>query len=417
VVNVANGLTLLRLLLVPAFVALLLANGGHSNGWRVWACLAFVVATVTDLLTQMLAAIRGANALTLVTGILVLAGALSAHTDALFAALQITSADYLLLSDVSAGVIANDNLTLANLSALYRHVTLARGLGLSIRDYLTLKAILGVDPFQSAAATLAFCQSVQQHADLFSIPQLDYLLRHQVAPNSTVAPPANDIALFLTRLRTDLAKIVSKRTDGMTAQEIADADAAADAARRNLVKHAFSGALGISPAASSDLLGTVVRSLANAADASIEEFVDPVFIVGTLAIVESGAVVDQSVAWPGLFQLYRRLHKVALVLSAFAISDDELDFFLQPPAGLGHFAVGQFIFAHQFIYHLAFGRERFNGSGHLFPEFIPQQNVFGRINIEVQRHFDIFNIPMGILIVFSEICNGSIFDSSIQVKL
>ncbi len=33
---------------------------------------------VSDLLTQMLAAIRGANALTLVTGILVLAGALSA---------------------------------------------------------------------------------------------------------------------------------------------------------------------------------------------------------------------------------------------------------------------------------------------------------------------------------------------------
>ena len=37
-----------------------------------------VVATVTDLLTKMLAAIRGANALTLLTGILVLAGALSA---------------------------------------------------------------------------------------------------------------------------------------------------------------------------------------------------------------------------------------------------------------------------------------------------------------------------------------------------
>ncbi|MEP7304388.1 MAG: neuraminidase-like domain-containing protein [Acidobacteriota bacterium] len=264
-----------------------------------------------------------------------LAGALSAHTDALFAALQITSADYLLLSDVGAGIIANDNLTLGNLSALYRHVTLARGLGLSIRDYLTLTAILGVDPFQSADATLAFCQSVQQHADLFSIAQLDYLLRHQVAPNSTVAPPATDIALFLTRLRTDLAKIVSKRTDGMTAQEIADADAAADTARRNLIKHAFSGTLGISPAASSDLLGTVVRSLANPADASIEEFVDPVFIGGTLAIVESGAVVDQSVAWPDLFQLYRRLHKVALVLSAFAISDEELDFFLQPLPGLG----------------------------------------------------------------------------------
>ena len=35
-----------------------------------------VIATVSDLLAQMLAAIRGANALTLITGILVLAGAL-----------------------------------------------------------------------------------------------------------------------------------------------------------------------------------------------------------------------------------------------------------------------------------------------------------------------------------------------------
>ena len=36
------------------------------------------IATVSDLLGQMLAAIRGANALTLLTGMLVLAGALAA---------------------------------------------------------------------------------------------------------------------------------------------------------------------------------------------------------------------------------------------------------------------------------------------------------------------------------------------------
>lgn len=59
VVNIANGLTLLRLLLVPAFVVLLLANGGHSNGWRVWACLAFVAATVTDFIDGDLARSRG----------------------------------------------------------------------------------------------------------------------------------------------------------------------------------------------------------------------------------------------------------------------------------------------------------------------------------------------------------------------
>jgi CDP-diacylglycerol--glycerol-3-phosphate 3-phosphatidyltransferase len=59
VVNIANGLTLLRLLLVPAFVVMLLANGGHSNGWRVWACLVFVVATVTDFIDGDLARSRG----------------------------------------------------------------------------------------------------------------------------------------------------------------------------------------------------------------------------------------------------------------------------------------------------------------------------------------------------------------------
>jgi CDP-diacylglycerol---glycerol-3-phosphate 3-phosphatidyltransferase len=59
VVNIANALTLLRLLLVPAFVVLLVANGGHSNGWRVWACVVFAVATVTDYIDGDLARSRG----------------------------------------------------------------------------------------------------------------------------------------------------------------------------------------------------------------------------------------------------------------------------------------------------------------------------------------------------------------------
>jgi CDP-diacylglycerol--glycerol-3-phosphate 3-phosphatidyltransferase len=55
VVNIANGLTLIRLLLVPVFVVLLVANGGHSSGWRVWAFAAFAVACVTDLVDGDLA--------------------------------------------------------------------------------------------------------------------------------------------------------------------------------------------------------------------------------------------------------------------------------------------------------------------------------------------------------------------------
>jgi CDP-diacylglycerol--glycerol-3-phosphate 3-phosphatidyltransferase len=59
IANVANALTLLRILLVPVFVALLLVDGGHSPGWRVWAFVVFVIATVTDLIDGDLARSRG----------------------------------------------------------------------------------------------------------------------------------------------------------------------------------------------------------------------------------------------------------------------------------------------------------------------------------------------------------------------
>lgn len=54
-VNIANALTLLRLLLVPVFVVFLVEHGGHSSGWRELAFVAFTVACVTDLVDGDLA--------------------------------------------------------------------------------------------------------------------------------------------------------------------------------------------------------------------------------------------------------------------------------------------------------------------------------------------------------------------------
>jgi len=59
VVNIANALTLLRLLLVPVFVVVFFMDGGHSSGWRVWAFVIFAVATITDLIDGDLARSRG----------------------------------------------------------------------------------------------------------------------------------------------------------------------------------------------------------------------------------------------------------------------------------------------------------------------------------------------------------------------
>ncbi|MFE9679109.1 CDP-diacylglycerol--glycerol-3-phosphate 3-phosphatidyltransferase [Streptomyces sp. NPDC006259] len=53
--NVANLLTMLRLLLVPGLVALMLADGGYDPAWRAFAWAAFAVAMITDLFDGHLA--------------------------------------------------------------------------------------------------------------------------------------------------------------------------------------------------------------------------------------------------------------------------------------------------------------------------------------------------------------------------
>ncbi|MGK5627683.1 CDP-diacylglycerol--glycerol-3-phosphate 3-phosphatidyltransferase [Streptomyces sp. URMC 123] len=53
--NIANILTMVRLLLVPGFVLLMLHNGGYDPAWRSVAWAAFAVAMITDLFDGELA--------------------------------------------------------------------------------------------------------------------------------------------------------------------------------------------------------------------------------------------------------------------------------------------------------------------------------------------------------------------------
>ncbi|MFK0169767.1 CDP-diacylglycerol--glycerol-3-phosphate 3-phosphatidyltransferase [Streptomyces sp. NPDC090306] len=53
--NVANLLTMLRLVLVPGFVLLMLADGGYDPAWRSFAWASFAVAMITDLFDGHLA--------------------------------------------------------------------------------------------------------------------------------------------------------------------------------------------------------------------------------------------------------------------------------------------------------------------------------------------------------------------------
>ena len=53
--NIPNMLTILRLLIVPVFAALLLADGGHDPKWRAVAWATFALAMITDLFDGELA--------------------------------------------------------------------------------------------------------------------------------------------------------------------------------------------------------------------------------------------------------------------------------------------------------------------------------------------------------------------------
>jgi CDP-diacylglycerol---glycerol-3-phosphate 3-phosphatidyltransferase len=57
--NLANALTVFRLVLVPVFLVVLFAHGGHSVEWRVAAWAVFAVASITDRIDGDIARKRG----------------------------------------------------------------------------------------------------------------------------------------------------------------------------------------------------------------------------------------------------------------------------------------------------------------------------------------------------------------------
>jgi CDP-diacylglycerol--glycerol-3-phosphate 3-phosphatidyltransferase len=57
--NVANALTMLRLVLVPVFAVVLFHDDGQDAAWRFWAWFVFAVAAITDSIDGDLARKRG----------------------------------------------------------------------------------------------------------------------------------------------------------------------------------------------------------------------------------------------------------------------------------------------------------------------------------------------------------------------
>ena len=132
---------------------------------------------------------------------------LSTHIPTIVAALGVTAPELALLLTSAVG---DDVLSVGNLSGLYRHTLLARGLNLSIADMLALRELSGVDVFHPSRTenVVLFVELAEKIRSIgFSIAELDYLLRHRTSDAVDVAPADEAIAQALTEMRAGLLKI------------------------------------------------------------------------------------------------------------------------------------------------------------------------------------------------------------------
>ena len=134
-------------------------------------------------------------------------GKLSENASRIAAALQISIDDLgLMLADTN--VVANDTLSIENLSDLYGHATFARLLNYSIRTYLAALKLISKTPFATTEDTIKFVQHSERiAASGFSVEELNYLLRHDHASNSPIAISDPTIAAVLGSLRAEVRKV------------------------------------------------------------------------------------------------------------------------------------------------------------------------------------------------------------------
>jgi len=153
----------------------------------------------------------------------------SAHLASIQGVLGLTSDDITAIF-VDAGVAADTvsgvpTFTLKNLSICYRYSTLAKCLGLDVKDMISLKQMSGLNPFQPVSGsaisvlnddvlsntTLLFVQEAQTvQNSSFGVEDLQYLLRHQFDPVGKYQVDQNALLTLLQQSSSGLAQIQSQ---------------------------------------------------------------------------------------------------------------------------------------------------------------------------------------------------------------
>ncbi len=238
-----------------------------------------------------------------------LTGTLSGNKSRIAAALQV-SIDELALLLADSKVVADDKLTLENLSSLYRHARFARALNHSIPTYLAALKLIGATPFTATEATIDFVQQCERiAASGFSVEDLNYLLRHDFTSNYPVAISDSSIALVLGSMRDAIRKVTA---------ESGDNDAGSD-----IVVQQLGEFLQFDSRTARELLTNWLKSTADPSKKAISVFLAQPFLDS-----DSDVELTRNV-FPHQFNTFVRLYKIATLSIKFGLSSQQIQWLFE----------------------------------------------------------------------------------------
>jgi hypothetical protein len=144
------------------------------------------------------------------------------HLTALQGALNLTADDITRILTATDKSLATADLSLDNVSLLYRYGLLAKALKLSIRDFIVLKELSGLDPvkllkadelkvltddypFTQTIQFIEIAEKVKQSG--FQIADLDYLLRHRFDKVGNYRQNSDAVLALVKTLATEIRRI------------------------------------------------------------------------------------------------------------------------------------------------------------------------------------------------------------------
>ncbi|BFU96283.1 MAG: protein of unknown function [Nitrospira sp.] len=144
--------------------------------------------------------------------------ALASKAGAVTAALGITRPDFDVLVEHLLALQELDDpstLNLKNLSALFRHVSMANALRLPIVDFIRLKRVIAIDPFSSPAQAITFVEQAQAITRSgISVEALQYLLQYALGDEPNPLLPIGWLSGTLVSLREALQVVRHDVTGG-----------------------------------------------------------------------------------------------------------------------------------------------------------------------------------------------------------